>query len=187
MNPCFKGLMSTYMSFLLQPFTELLGAFTVSSARDKMLWLCIVEILTKSFNSDEGGEYLPAVFIHYLKYTLLAFWRDEKLRQIAPLLVEQVSICIRLELPEGKTTLSGCLEALMEAVHDDTLIKSINLDLLMHTRSEDVRSRVFALACSETLWRAHGGKLLGTSNTTSIQPCPNSFYSQVSFQRQQHS
>jgi U3 small nucleolar RNA-associated protein 10 len=105
---------------------------------------------------------LPAVFTHCLKCTVLAFWRNEKLRQIAPLLVEQVSVCIRLEIPEGKTTLSGCLEALMEAVNDDTLIKSINLDLLMHTRSEDVRTRIFALTCSETLWRAHGGKLLGT-------------------------
>lgn len=52
----------------------------------------------------------------------------------------------------------------MEAVNDDALLKSINLDLLMHTRSEDVRLRTFALACSETLWRAHGGKLLGMSN-----------------------
>jgi len=162
--------MSTYMSFLLQPFIELLRTFTVSSTHEKMLWLSIVETLTKSFNSDEGGEFLPAVFIHCLKRTLLAFWRNEKLRQIAPLLVEQVSICIRLEVPEGKRTLSGCLDALMEAVNDDTLIKSINLDLLMHTRSEDVRSRVFALTCSETLWRAHGEKLLGSLNTISIRP-----------------
>jgi U3 small nucleolar RNA-associated protein 10 len=55
----------------------------------------------------------------------------------------------------------------MEAVNDDALIKSINLELLMHTRSEDVQSRTFALTCSESLWRAHGGKLLGTLNTPS--------------------
>jgi len=34
-----QGLMITYMSFLLQPFTELLRTFTVSSANDKVLWL----------------------------------------------------------------------------------------------------------------------------------------------------
>ena len=49
--------MSTYMSFLLQPFTELLSAFAISSAYDNMLWLSIIETLTKSFNSDEGGEF----------------------------------------------------------------------------------------------------------------------------------
>ena len=58
--------MSTYMSFLLQPFTELLKTFTVSSTNSKMLWLSIVETLTKSFNSDEGGEHLPTGFIHCL-------------------------------------------------------------------------------------------------------------------------
>jgi U3 small nucleolar RNA-associated protein 10 len=47
--------MSTYMSFLLQPFAELLRTFAISSANDTTLWLCIIETLTKSFNSDEGG------------------------------------------------------------------------------------------------------------------------------------
>jgi len=43
----------------------------------------------------------------------------------------------------------------------------------MHTRSEDVRLRTFALTCSETLWRAHGGKLLGyvAETTTFIAEC----------------
>lgn len=49
-----------------------------------------------------------------------------------------------------------------EAINDDALLKSTNLDLLMHTRSEDVRLRTFALNCAEVLWRSHGGKLLGT-------------------------
>jgi len=90
----FQGLMSTYMSFLLQPFTGLLQAFSASSAGDQKLWLCIIDILKKSFIFDEG-----------------AFWRDDKLRQIAPLLVEQVSVCIRLGVADGKTTLPSCLKA----------------------------------------------------------------------------
>ena len=51
--------------------------------------------------------------------------------------------------------------------NDDSLLKSINLDLLMYTRSEDVRLRSFVLTCSEMLWRAHGSKLLGTCDTDS--------------------
>jgi hypothetical protein len=50
----------------------------------------------------------------------------------------------------------------VDSVTDDTLLKSINLNLLMHTRSDDARLRVLALTCSENLWRGHGGKLLGS-------------------------
>jgi hypothetical protein len=49
----------------------------------------------------------------------------------------------------------------VDSVTDDTLLKSINLNLLMHTRSDDVRLQVLALTCSENVWRSHGGKLLG--------------------------
>jgi len=141
---------------LLQPFAELLRAFASSSTNRKRLWLCVVETLTKSFDFDEG-----------------AFWRSDKLRQIASLLVQQVPVCIQLGISDGKTMLPNCLDALMKAVNDDALLKSINLDLLMHTRSEDVRLRTFALVCSETLWNAHGGKLLGfvAETTTFIAEC----------------
>jgi len=160
--------MSPYMSFLLQPFTELLGTFATSSANDKTLWLCILETLAKSFSSDDGGESRRESFIQHLKMLSSAFWRSDKLRQIAPLLVKQVPVCIRHGIAEGKTMLPSCLDALMEAVNDDALLKTINLDLLMHTRSDDVRLRTFTLTCSETLWRAHGGKLLGMSNMSDI-------------------
>lgn len=102
--------------------------------------------------------------IHSLRPLLIAFWRDDKLQQTASLLVEQVPVCIRLGVADGKTTLLTCLGALAEAVNDDALLKSINLNVLMCTRSEDVRLRIFALTCSEGLWRAHGGKLLGKLN-----------------------
>ena len=49
----------------------------------------------------------------------------------------------------------------MDSATDDMILKAINLGLLMHTRSEDVRLRLFGLSCSEKLWRAHGNKLLG--------------------------
>jgi U3 small nucleolar RNA-associated protein 10 len=57
--------------------------------------------------------------------------------------------------------LPSCLNAMTDCVNDDALLKSINLGVLMHTRSEDPRLRLFALICSEALWRAHGGKLIG--------------------------
>ena len=33
----------------------------------------------------------------------------------------------------------------------------------MHTRSEDARVRILALACVTEMWKAEGGKLVGTS------------------------
>ena len=56
--------MTTYMLFLLRPFTELLRTFAISAVEDKKLWLCIIETLTKSFNFDEGGQsYYPWLFM----------------------------------------------------------------------------------------------------------------------------
>lgn len=63
---------------------------------------------------------------------------------------------------EDRLLFKQCLEAFVEDVSDDALLKSTNLDLLMHTRSDNVKVRQFALACAESLWHSHGGKLLGT-------------------------
>lgn len=50
--------MSSYMSFLLQPFIDILKEYSESDTDDKELWLCVVETLTKSLLSDEGGGWL---------------------------------------------------------------------------------------------------------------------------------
>ena len=49
------------------------------------------------------------------------------------------------------------------ADHTDDIdfLKSLNLDILMLTRSEDARIRVFALECAYTLWHDHAQKLSG--------------------------
>ncbi|EEB90759.1 hypothetical protein MPER_10992 [Moniliophthora perniciosa FA553] len=65
------------------------------------------------------------------------------------------------------------LTSAVEHVTDDTLLKSVNLDILMHTRSEDAGTRIFALSASESLWKTHGGKLLGfmAETATFIAEC----------------
>jgi U3 small nucleolar RNA-associated protein 10 len=98
------------------------------------------------------------------------FWRDDKLRQLTYPLIEQIAVCIGSNYIEGRPLLQECLRTLVESVTDDTLLKLINLNVLMHTRSEDVKLRVFALTCSDSLWRSHGGKLLGSSSN-----CPFHF------------
>lgn len=69
---------------------------------------------------------------------------------------------MRVNLSDGKDALADFLVALLGAIDDDVLSKQLNLDILMHSRSEDARVRLLSLTCAEQLWRAHGEKLLGT-------------------------
>ncbi|PPQ90282.1 hypothetical protein CVT25_013107 [Psilocybe cyanescens] len=140
----FKGLMVPYISFLLQPYSDILASFTASTSDDFSLWSSVIQTLTRTLNFDDG-----------------VFWRDDKLRQIATPLTGQIEVCIRLGFADGKILLQDCFAALVETATDDTLLKAINLNILMHTRSEDHRVRLFALTCSEAIWHSNGGKLLG--------------------------
>jgi len=140
----FKDLMVPYMSFLLQPATDILKAFTSSTVDNFSLWSSVIQIFTRALILDDG-----------------AFWRDDKLRQVSIVLTGQIEVCIRLNYVDGKPMLQECFGALLETVTDDTLLKTINMNILMHTRSEDPRIRLFALACCEALWRSQGGKLIG--------------------------
>lgn len=94
----------------------------------------------------------------------VGFWRDDRLRQILEGLTSQIEVCVRLDFSANdRRQLQDCLAGLVENITDESLIKTVNLNVLMHTRSEDSRIRTFALSCSEVLWRSHGGKLLGES------------------------
>lgn len=98
----------------------------------------------------------------------VAFWRDDLLRQISSPLIAQVAVCTELGFSDDEVQLQECLSSLVGATSDDTLLKSDNLALLMHTRAEDPRLRRYALQCSERVWRDHGSKLLGKSGTTRV-------------------
>ncbi|OAX34660.1 hypothetical protein K503DRAFT_428951 [Rhizopogon vinicolor AM-OR11-026] len=152
----FKGLMNPYMSMLLKALCDVLESLAAGSIQNPSMWLSIVETLTKSFENDDG-----------------VFWRDDKLSSVAKPLIAQVSTCIKLNIADGKQALTNCLIAMMSVAMDDALLKSINLDLLMHTRAEDARERIFALSCAEALWREQGGKLIGfvAETATFISEC----------------
>ncbi|KAG6902640.1 hypothetical protein C0995_013765 [Termitomyces sp. Mi166 len=137
------------MSFLLTPFVEILKSYATDASDNQALWDGVIETITKSLSYDDG-----------------AFWRDDRLRQIASPLIQQIPVCIKSPT-EAKSALQDSLVALVECVTDDMLLKSINLDVLMHTRSEDVRVRLLALGCSTKLWQVHGGKLLAFAAETS--------------------
>jgi U3 small nucleolar RNA-associated protein 10 len=107
----------------------------------------------------------------------LAFWRDDRLQQLMPVLVALIPHA-RTDVDQddalpntsgsSRDILSAGLVALCDATTDDTLLKRLNLDVLMHTRADsndDVRVRIFALQCARALWTAHGTKLIGEGST----------------------
>jgi U3 small nucleolar RNA-associated protein 10 len=161
-----QGLMTGYMSFLLPPFKTILARNSTESPEQQALWCSIIEVLTQSLADDEGGEYLaPASDPTFTCGT--AFWRDEQLKEIAGPLVAQVPVCVEMGLQNDGVPLQECLSGLVDVVSDDALLKSINLDLLMHTRADEVRLRMYALQCAQVLWQTHGAKLLGMSHCPS--------------------
>ncbi|KAG7098539.1 hypothetical protein E1B28_000475 [Marasmius oreades] len=152
----FKNLMNPYMTLVITPLVEIMKDHITSTSTNKELLTVVLETFAKSISYDDGG-----------------YWRDEKIRQVTPSLISLIPICAQLNISEGKAYLQDSLTSTAEHVLDDTLLKTINLDILMHTRSEDASTRIFALSCSEALWRVHGGKLLGfvAETATFIAEC----------------
>lgn len=111
-------------------------------------------------------SHLHSTYFCCLTYIFTAFWRDDKLRQLSVPLTGQIAACVKPNFADGKQDLQDCLAALVENVIDETILKTVNLNILMHTRSEDSRARITALAVSQALWRSNGGKLMGTYFST---------------------
>lgn len=67
--------MTPYMSFVIESFAELLGAFQTGKVMDHTLWLACMETLSKSLSVDEGGTashftgYHSAHIDHSLLYS----------------------------------------------------------------------------------------------------------------------
>ena len=79
------------------------------------------------------------------------YWRNDKIRQLLTSLVAQINVSVRFHDIGSKSVLTDCLLGMAEVITDDNLLKSLNIDILMSTRSEDPRLRAQALACSEAM------------------------------------
>jgi U3 small nucleolar RNA-associated protein 10 len=98
-----------------------------------------------------------------------------------PTFVAQVEVCPSFKLEEARQALKTCLSALVAAVDDDSLLKKLNLELLMQTRSDDAQVRLFALECAEHIWHRHGEKLSGfvSDVVTFIAECADDEHDEV--------
>lgn len=164
--------MSPYLSFLLSSFIESLRVEDSLGPAQ----LSIVQTLTKSMNVDEGGSSPPfSLSLNINKKT--AFWRDDRLQQLMPVLTSLIPHADAPPPPSSsgdpstisndgsgsssRDIVSASLVAFCDAATDDALLKQLNLAVLMHTRADDAHVRIFALRCARALWSAHGRKLIG--------------------------
>ena len=162
-HPHLKALMVSYMSFAWQTFLEHLRSFASKDVDDGKLWLSILRTISKSITADEDrSSYCNCFELPPLPHDISSgFWRNDKLRQLQPLAIQQVPVATRINTTDSKAVVSDCLIAMLSVIDDDVMAKSLNLGVLMYSRSEEARVRWFSVACAEQLWYAHGNKLLG--------------------------
>ena len=160
--------MAPYMSLLLTHFVEILQSFEKKEKADKDLWLAALQTLSKSFAVDDGGASSPSfppLPQFNCQSVFAVYWRDDRLRQLSAPLIAQIPVCAALRMTEGKPLLSETLSGLVECLEDDSSIKSANLAVLMHTRSDDARVRLLAVQCAVGMWKGQGHKLRGASRS----------------------
>jgi U3 small nucleolar RNA-associated protein 10 len=176
--------MTPYLNFMIQALIDLLESFAESEELDQELWDSLIQVLGKSFEVDEGGTiqaHLPRTLNPAYLPEKTAFWREDRLKQISEPLVSQLPMVCNSFIGIGgetnRRTLSSALCALAGAVSEDydergggsggALLKSLNLGILMHTRSEDTKHRIFSVQCATELWKTNGDKLVGFATETS--------------------
>ncbi|KIY65181.1 hypothetical protein CYLTODRAFT_357230 [Cylindrobasidium torrendii FP15055 ss-10] len=147
----FKALMTTYTSFVLQEFITFWKSASAapSGVINISLWNATLNTMSRSLSHDDG-----------------VFWQDEKVKQVASPIVLQIPVAAQMQNADAAALLRDTLSALVENASDDTLLKTTNLELLMHTRSEEVQVRLFALGCATVIWQTHGGKMLAFAAET---------------------
>ncbi|EJD43874.1 hypothetical protein AURDEDRAFT_185221 [Auricularia subglabra TFB-10046 SS5] len=151
----FKGLMDPYVVLIMDGVVDVLQIFTRDDdSADAELWLSTVTLVQKSLAAEDS-----------------AYWRDDRIRKIMPVLVDQIAA-----LPSGaahQKALVDTLVALAHAAGDSAVLKAINLAVLMHTRSDEAHVRLLALVVADAIWREDGGAVqeFATETETFVLEC----------------
>ena len=82
--------------------------------------------------------------------------------KFTPTLVNQIAVFHRLPMEGRQDVLSTCIANFAVALSREEDIKKLNLDILMQTRSENSRVRLYALQTCVQAWTAAGAQLIGT-------------------------
>ncbi|KAG9005674.1 snoRNA-binding rRNA-processing protein utp10 [Tulasnella sp. JGI-2019a] len=146
----FKNLITPYLGMVHERLVEIFERFVDDKSHNHLLWLGLVRMLGVGFAVDEG-----------------VFWRDDRLERIMPSLVKQLSIPSFITIDdEDKRSLIACLSGFAHAVNREQLLKSLNLAVLMETRSENIKTQILALEGLSAIWKREGARVMAFASET---------------------
>lgn len=129
------------MGTILPHLEELLPAYQDGQITDEPLLLLILDVLSKSFEVDEG-----------------AFWTDALHLSIIPLLVNLLDTPLSASA-EVSTRLATCLGFLAGSSHTEQVTKTLNTSICLASRSDTVTTRLAALESLESIWTKNPDEL----------------------------
>jgi len=103
------------------------------------------------------------------------------IQKLSKPLIRQVCVAASLDDPAVKDAVSSCVSSMAGIVLDEALLKHINLDILMQTRDDEVRTKLYALSCARHVWEDHGKRLAGLQTETLpfVQDCADDAHDEV--------
>ena len=142
-----------------------------------------------------GVRHLSFSFLHCssmgrAQIIYAVFWHDNRVKPLIAPLISQIAFPLVSKQTSARGALGDALNGLMDCIEDDLLVKDMNLKVLMHTRSDDVRVRLAAVHCATDLWTVQGTRLRGEWSYLVGSVCRAHRWSstlQDSHQRQQRS
>ncbi|CAG7851278.1 SubName: Full=Uncharacterized protein {ECO:0000313/EMBL:CCA66475.1} [Serendipita indica DSM 11827] len=146
-----KGLMTPYLSPFLARSTDLLNLWSQKTefALNPELWKRIIGLIEQAAHVDDG-----------------TLWRDDVTGAIASALVRQLGYSTGSRRKWMIVNLGDCISAVGSVMVDAAHLKAFNIELLMHTRSEETAIRLGALECAHKLWVVNGPRLIGWKHET---------------------
>ena len=131
--------MSPYIGTLLPLIEELLPAFADGTIYDETLWTLLLDVLSKSFDVDDG-----------------AFWTEALYLKIIPLLITQLP----LFPSHNPSPTTRTLASLAGSTSSEIVLKSLNNAICLATRQESPRTRMAALRALDAVWENQSEELL---------------------------
>ncbi|KAF8335871.1 uncharacterized protein EI90DRAFT_3152860 [Cantharellus anzutake] len=161
----FKSLMSSYMISIVPNIIETLEAYSSKSIKDSILWSDLMRLVTVSFSVDKSTPVL----------------KDTQLSNLITPLAKQISVWPGLPSADREDLVPKCITRFFGALGREELIKKLNMEVVLQTRSEDVKVRLLALKTAIHSWTEEGITLspFATDMVTFIHDCSEDENDQV--------
>ena len=150
--------MSPYTALILPRFSELLQGYSKREYTDSVLWSDVISMIDQSLIVEDGEGMSFGLQISFTVSLLavIAMWDDKQLGILSKALILQVPVFPDLPESGRSDRLPACLAHLASSMSREDQLKDLNLDILMHTRSEISGVRQLALQSCVEAWTVAG-------------------------------